>query len=89
MRIPLSSQAADLILIVSWIKALWAKALLAMVIADISSIAGAKPKPRLTVLAQKSDVSAVIAPNHILDRRRRELRKGFLLLNVEKDNGGW
>jgi len=63
--------------------------LLAIVIADVSPIAGTKQKTRLTVLAQKSDVSAVIAPDDVLDRRRRELRKGLLLLNVEQDNGGW
>lgn len=42
----------------------------------------------LTVLAQQRDHSAVIAPNHILDRRRRKLGEYLLLLNIEEDNAG-
>ena len=73
-----------MILIVSWIRLLWLKFLFAIVIAKEgeNSASGSNPPCALTVLAQKSDKCAVVAPDHILYRSSRNFRNLLALLNV-------
>ena len=40
----------------------------------------------LTVLAQQSDMTAVIAPDNVFDWRSSQFSKDLLLLNVKQDN---
>jgi hypothetical protein len=76
-----------LILIVSWIKALWTRDLLAMVIASGQLYPPTKDDGELTVLAQKSDIVSIGTPDHILDWRGSQFSKNLLLLDVKQGDG--
>ncbi len=90
MKTPESSQAPDLIRIVSWMRVCCAKFLLAMVIAAglVSDNMTQKKCFVRTVLAEEGDKGAVGTPDHVLNRRCRNFRERLLLLDVVQDDGG-
>ena len=90
MKTPESSQAPDLIRIVSWMRLCCEKLLFEMVIAahdkKVTFMFQTEEKTSLTVLAHQGDQRRVITPNHILHWRTVDLRNRFLLLNVIEHN---
>jgi hypothetical protein len=88
MNTPVSSQAPDLIRMVSWTRLLWEKFLLAMVIATGSRLRNAMKNvdSTLTVLAHQGYQLPVRAPGDILDRWTVQLGNDFLLLDIVESN---
>ena len=88
MRIPLSSHAADLMRMVSCIRALWTRDLFASVIAERQLMLPLRQRRTQTVLAQQSNHVAIRTPYDILDGRRSQFRKYFRLLNIKQHHRG-
>jgi hypothetical protein len=97
MRMPLSSQAADLIRIVSWSEQLSLRALSAILMADqeredlkLATERRASPEREedgRTVLSEQGDHAVISAPDNVLDRKRRQLSENLLLLEIEERDG--
>ena len=88
MKTPESSQAPDLMRMVSWMRVCCVKFLFAMVIAmtQVSSSYSKAFSREHTVLAEQGNERAVSTPNDVLDGRRSDLREGLLLLDVVEND---
>jgi hypothetical protein len=83
MKTPESSQAPDLMRMVSWMRLCCEKFLLAMVMARDAVNDNIRRGSRArTMLAHESDQRPIIAPHDVFDRRRVHFRECLLLLDV-------